>query len=125
MGKVKQLNAVIKGKTDAFNQVCKCLGDANINIDGMMATGEVLRLLVDNLDKASQVLDNIGVHNAVEEVLGVELDHKPGTVADVIDRLAAKGVKIRYAYAAGAPQSDRAMFILSVTDMTDAIEALR
>jgi len=125
MAKVKQLNAVIKGKTDAFSLVCKTLGAANINIDGMMATGEVLRLLVDDLDKASQALDKIGVHNAVEEVLGIELDHKPGTVADVVDRLTSKGIKIRYAYAAGAPDSDRALFILSVTDMTDAIEALR
>jgi len=125
MAKVRQLNAVIKGKTDAFNQVCRSLGDANINIDGMMATGEVLRLLVDDLEKASRVLDGIGVHNAVEEVLGVELDHKPGTVADVVTRLADKGIKIRYAYAAGTPDSNRAMFILSVTDMTDAIEALR
>jgi hypothetical protein len=125
MAKVKQLNAVIKGKTDAFNRVCKTLGDADINIDGMMATGEVLRLLVDDLEKASRVLDEIGVHNAVEEVLGIELDHKPGTVADVVDRLTGKGVKIRYAYAAGPPDSERALFILSVTDMTDAIEALR
>jgi hypothetical protein len=125
MAKVKQLNAVIKGKTDAFNRVCKALGDANINIDGMMATGEVLRLLVDDLETASQVLDGIGVHNAVEEVLGLELGHKPGAVADVVDRLASKGVKIRYAYAAGTPDSERALFILSVTDMTDALEALR
>ncbi len=125
MAKVRQLNAVIKGKTDAFNRVCKALGDAKINIDGMMATGEVLRLLVDDIDRASRVLDGIGVHNAVEEVLGVELDHKPGTVADVVNRLVGRGIKIRYAYAAGAADSDRAMFILSVTDMTDAIEALR
>jgi hypothetical protein len=125
MAKMKQLNAVIKGKTDAFNQVCKALGDQNINIDGMMATGEVLRLLVDDLDKASRVLDKLGVHNAVEEVLGIELDHKPGTVANVIDRLARRGVRIRYAYAAGAPDSERALFILSVTEMTDALEALR
>ena len=125
MAKVKQLNAVIKGSTNAFNRVCKALGDANINIDGMMATGEVLRLLVDDLDRASHVLDKIGVHNAIEEVLGLELDHKPGMVANVIDRLSTNGVKIRYAYAAGASDSDRALFILSVTDMTDAIEALR
>jgi hypothetical protein len=125
MAKVKQLNAVIKGKTDALNHVCKALSDNGINIDGMMATGEVLRLLVDDLDKASQALDRIGVHNATEEVLGIELEHKPGTVADVIDRLATRGVKIRYAYAAGTPDSDKALFILSVTDMTDAMEALR
>ena len=125
MAKMKQLNAVIKGKTDAFNRVCKTLGNAGINIDGMMATGEVLRLLVDDLDRASKVLDRIGIHNAVEEVLSVELDHKPGMVADVVNRLASRGIKIRYAYAAGASDSNRALFILSVTDMTDAVEALR
>jgi hypothetical protein len=125
MAKMKQLNAVIKGKTDALHRICAAMGDAKINIDGMMATGEVLRLLVDDLDKASQVLDSMGVHNAVEEVLGIELAHKPGTVADVIHRLASRGIKIRYAYAAGTPDSQRAFFILSVTDMTEAMEALR
>jgi hypothetical protein len=125
MAKVKQLNAVIKGKTDALNAVCSALSDAKVNIDGMMATGEVLRLLVDDLDKAIQVLDKMGVHNAIEEVLGIELDHRPGTVAEVIAKLARAGIKIRYAYAAAAPESQRALFILSVADMTDAVEALR
>jgi hypothetical protein len=125
MAKMKQLNAVVKGKTDALHRICAALGDANINIDGMMATGEVLRLLVDDLDKAIRVLDAMGVHNAVEEVLGIEVDHKPGTVADVVDKLVNRGIKIRYAYAAGTPDSEKAFFILSVTEMTDAMEALR
>jgi hypothetical protein len=125
MAKVKQLNAVLKGKTVALDNLCSALGKAKVNIHGIMATGEVLRLLVDDLDKAIKVLDGLGVHNAVEEVLGVTIDHKPGAVADVVNKLARNGVRIRYAYAAATPDCEKAIFILSVTDMTDALEALR
>ena len=125
MAKVKQLNVVLKGKTVALDNVCSALGKAKVNIHGVMATGEVVRLLVDDLDKATRVLDEIGVHNAVEEVLGVNIDHKPGAVADVVNKLASSGVKIRYAYAAASPECERTIFILSVTNMTDALEALR
>jgi len=125
VAKIKQLNAVVKGKTDALNLICSSLGNDNINIHGMMATGEVLRLLVDDLDRASQVLDGIGIHNAVEEVLGIELNHKPGAVAQVVRKLTDRGVKIRYAYTAAAPGSQKVLFILSVANMTDAMEALR
>ena len=125
MAKVKQLNAVLKGKTVALDNLCSTLGKAKVNIHGIMANGEVVRLLVDDLDKATRVLDEIGVHNAVEEVLGVNIDHKPGAVADVVNKLVGSGIKIRYAYAAATPDCDQAIFILSVTDMTDALEALR
>jgi hypothetical protein len=125
MAKVKQLNAVNKGKGKALNRLCSALAGANIHINGMMVTNEVIRFLVDDLEKASEVLDGIGVHNAVEEVLAVELDHKPGVVQQVTDKFARRGVKIRYAYSASAPDSGKAILILSVTDMTEAQEALR
>jgi hypothetical protein len=125
MAKVKQLNAVIKGKTIALDKLCSELEKAKVNIHGMMATGEVLRLLVDDLEMAAETLDKLGVHNAVEEVLSVTIDHKPGAIAEVINKLAQAGVKIRYAYATVAPECERAILILSVTDMTDAMEAIR
>jgi hypothetical protein len=125
MVKVKQLNAVIKDKVGTLNRLCSALGDAKINIHGMMVTGEVIRILVDDLEKASEVLDGIGIHNAVEEVLAIELDHQAGALAPVIDKLVKRGVNIRYAYGAAAPESEKAICVLSVTDMTEAREALR
>jgi len=125
MPKVKQLNAVNKGKVKTVNRLCSALAGAKININGMMVTNEVIRFLVDDLEKASEVLDGIGVHNAVEEVLAVELDHRPGAMQEVVEKLAKRGVNIRYAYGAGSPGSEKAIFVLSVTDMTEAQEALR
>jgi hypothetical protein len=125
MVKAKQLNAVIKDKVVTLNRLCSALGKANINIHGMMVTGEVIRILVDDLERASEVLDGIGIHNAVEEVLALELNHQAGSLAAVVDKLVKRGVNIRYAYGAGAPESEKAICVLSVTDMTEAREALR
>ena len=125
MVKAKQLSAVIQEKTGTLNHLCSALGNAKINIHGMMVTSEVIRILVDNLEKASEVLDEIGIHNAVEEVLALELDHKAGSLAAVVDKLVKRGVNIRYAYGAAAPESAKAICVLSVTDMTEAREALR
>lgn len=125
MPKVKQLNAVNKGKGGSLNRLCSALAGANVNIHGLMVTSEVIRFLVDDLEKASQALDEIGVHNATEDVLAVELDHRPGAIREVTDRLAKRGVNIRYAYGAASPNSSKAIFVLSVTDMTEAQEALR
>jgi hypothetical protein len=125
MTKVKQLNAVIKGKVGALNRVCSALARAKVNIYGMMATGEVLRALVDDLDKASRALDEIDVHNATEDVLLIELKHRPGEMAVVIERLASQGVNIRYAYGAASPDAQKALLVLCVADMTEAQEALR
>jgi len=125
MTKVKQLNAVTNGKATTLDRICSALGSAKININGMMATGEVVRILVDDPQKASEVLDGIGVHNAVEEVLALELDHKPGAAAEVINKLAKREIKIRYAYGAAAPMSQKAIVVLSVKDMTEALEATR
>ena len=91
----------------------------------MMMTSEVFRILVDDLEKASELLDEVGIHNAVEEVLALELDHKAGSLAAVDDKLIKRGINIRYAYGAAAPESAKAICILSVTDMTEAQEALR
>lgn len=125
MAKMKQLNAVVKGKVGALDRVCSALGKAKINIKGMMVTREVIRILVDDPGKASEVLDGIGVYNAIEDVLAFELAHEPGTAAEVTQKLAQKGVNIRYAYTAAAGEPQKAILVLSVTDMTDALEATR
>ncbi len=125
MAKVKQLNAVIKRKVGALDYLCSALGKANINIHGLLATGEVIRFLVDDHAKASQVLDEIGVHNAVEDVLAIEMDNRPDAIAEVTGKLARRGINIRYAYAAAPSGSKKAVMVLSVVDITEAAAALR
>jgi hypothetical protein len=125
MAKVKQLNAVIKRKVGALDYLCSALGKANINIHGLLATGEVIRFLVDDPDKASQVLDGIGVHNAIEDVLAIEMDNRPGAIAEVTGKLARRGIKIRYTYAAAPSGSKKAIIVLSVVDITEAEAALK
>ena len=125
MPKVKQLNVVVKGKIGALDRLCSALGEAKININGMMATREVVRMLVDDPEKASSVLDEIGIYNAIEDVLAFELNHMPGSASAVTTKLANQGVNIRYAYTAAHTESKKAILVLSVADMTDALEATR
>ncbi len=83
-------------------QVCRALAEAKINIVAltMMDAMEhgVMRIVAADDSKARAALQKMNFTFTEHEVLAVEMPNKPGSAAEVCEKLAAAKVQINYMY---------------------------
>jgi hypothetical protein len=95
----QQLTIVMENRTGAIAEVTQKLAEYHINIlqinvDGLEKNG-VLHLAVDQFEKALEILRDAGYHVMPEEVLLVQLEDKPGSLAALAVKLADAKVNVR------------------------------
>lgn len=121
MAVVKQLYALVENKPGSLAQISAALSKAKINLIAINVPeekgGGAIRLVVGNAGKAKAALKKLNITCDEEDVIAVEIDEKPGSLAGIADRLAAAGINIESAYATGVPGSQKTMLILSVSDV--------
>ncbi len=59
------------------------------------------------------------------EVLMIESDNEPGTLATIAEHLAKAGVNIEYAYLATSVRSNKGLMVLRPSNMEAALAVLR
>lgn len=82
----------------------------------------MIRLIVDNPDKAVAVLGKSGYQIKIQEVFGLVLDNKPGLLHKVSRKFGDAGVNISYTYGSGFSDSVSALFIFKVSDLEKALK---
>ena len=127
ISKVKQLIVPLADSPGTLAGLCGALGDGKINILAILAPetkeeGSV-KVMVDDLPRAREVLTRAKIGFSEEEALDIELDNKPGAFGLLAGRFAAARINIRYAYAT-TTSFGRARVIVSVRDVGMALAAL-
>jgi hypothetical protein len=121
-----QLSLFLKNKPGVLADVCKTLTDYEVNIRGMSVSDTVdhavVRLVVDNPQKASHSLGEHGVLVVETDVLQVNLANKPGELAKIARKLARGKVNIEYAY--GTSNGAQATIYLRVSDTKKGLQVL-
>jgi len=127
---VKQLSIFLENRKGRLLDVTNILGDAAIDIRALAmaesAEFGILRLVVDNPEKARNALVSNGFTVKLQDVFAVEVEDRPGSFRDVVGILAASDVNVDYAYAfVGA--SSRAVLVFRVPDefFDKAVSALK
>jgi len=124
MAKAKQLTVSCQNRPGALAHVAKVLGDANVNILAFLTTtagddGPV-QLVVDNPRRAKKALEAGALEYSETDVLHVELPNVPGALASFAGKLGAKEINITCGYATGVKGSNKASFVLAVSDLDKA-----
>jgi hypothetical protein len=125
---VTQLSVFMENKPGHLQTVLKILADANINIATLTiaetADFGILRMIVNDSDKAKKVLHDSRITCSVTDVLAVELDDKPGSLFKAIDAFAKNKLNIEYMYAFTEKRGDKAVMIFRFDDIEAAKKAL-
>ena len=123
-----QLAVFLSNRPGALARVCEALAKAEINIHALATSDtvdhSVLRMVVSDPTKALMLLGEAGVLALENDVLMIESDNEPGTLAQIAERLAKADVNIEYAYMAASLQSPRGLMILRPSDVDKAMRAL-
>ena len=118
MAKTKQFTITIENHPGAVAAIAKRLGSAKVNILALLGTAQgtsgAVELVVEDPRRAKKVLDEAGL--AYRETIAeeYELQNKPGALAQVLDKLAAKGVNLNSICATAAKGGKKAVLVYTV-----------
>ena len=122
----KQLSIFLENKPGVLAEVCKTLGAHDINIRGLSVSDTVdyavVRLIVDDAQKAIHILGEHGALVVETDVLAVKMANEPGELAKLAADLARANVNIEYAY--GTSNSGLGTVFLRVSDVKKALKTL-
>jgi len=110
-------------------EITEILGQNNINIRALSLADTsdfgILRMIVDNVEKAVTVLKGKGFIVKESYVVVVEVPDKPGGLASVLKVFSKKGINVEYMYAFFEKPRDKALLIFRFEDPDEAISILR
>jgi hypothetical protein len=123
-----QFSVVLANKPNVLAQVCQQLADDKVNILAlsMMDASEhgVLRLVVENPERARHTLDELNLPTTETTVLLANMPNRPGAIADVVKRLASNHVSVNYAYCTAGAAGGHSVGVFRVSDFRKAMQVL-
>jgi hypothetical protein len=127
--KVRQLSVFLENRPSRLLEVTTVLGTNGINIRALSLADTsdfgILRLIVDEIEKAHTVLKDIGFTTRENDVIACEVPDKPGGLKDVLQLFADSGVNIEYMYAFLEKSKNNAVIIFRVEDIDNSIHILQ
>jgi hypothetical protein len=127
--KLKQIVISIENSSERLLEVTRALGDAGINLRALslVDTGAFgqLRLLVSDVVSARHILMKMNMPAFVNEVVAVEVDDQPGSLARLLEPLTQAKIHVAYMYAYGGATSGKAVMVFRFSDNDQAIEVLK
>jgi hypothetical protein len=128
---VHEVTAFLENKPGRLAKICSALAHEKVNIRAlsvMDANGQsVLRLVTDDREQTDRILTSLGTEHTWSEVLAVEMDHKMGSLARTLERLAASHLNVEYAYVSSSASSNsaRSLGIFHTSNAKKALQVLQ
>ena len=124
----KQLSVFIENRKGRLGEVLHYLKENNVNIlsISLADTTEygLLRLIVNDAQKARDVLYAEGFSSMLTDVLIIKVPHAPGSLQKILELIAEKNVNIEYMYGLSV-ESEDASIVLKTNDLDIACEVLK
>ncbi len=127
--KVEQISIFLENKSGRLAEVTDVLATAGINIRALSladtADFGILRLIVNDTERAKEVLRENGFTVGKTEVVAVEVPDRPGGLAGILNVLKEKGVNVEYMYAFVQKSMENAIIIFRFDEINRAVEGLK
>lgn len=124
---IKQLSVFVENKAGKLKEITDIIASADIDIRAMSIADTkefgILRVIVNDIDRAKQFLEDDGLVLSVTDVLGIRLEDRPGGLASIMGTLSEIGVNIEYMYAF-LTRTENAYLVVRVADAETTGQAL-
>ena len=127
--RIRQISIFLENKPGQLSAICRDLSAADVNIVTLSladtADFGIVRMIVDDHEKAKAVLTDRGHVVNVREVIAVCVPDRPGGMAEVMQVLDAAGANIEYSYAFAFHEGEKAVLVFRFDDNAKAENALK
>jgi len=126
---VRQISVFLENKIGRLAEITQILGNKEINIRALAIADTtefgILRMIVDRPQKAYEALEGRGFTVSQTEVVVVEVEDKPGGLAQVMAILGKEGINVEYLYAFVAPKGRGALVVLKIEEKKATVDLLQ
>ena len=125
---IKQISVFLENTAGRLSEVTKTIAGAGVNLRAISiadtADFGILRIIADNNEKAINALSAAGFTTRQTDVVAVEIDDKPGSLARMMELFQKSEVNIEYLYASLEGQIGKAIVIFKLQDHEKGIKIL-
>jgi len=125
MERITEIFVILENRPATLGELCSHLAENRINIEAIGVFQDTAKLYVKNVNKAMKVLDKLDYTTEMREVLKVDLENRPGALAEVATKLGNKGINIEYCYGALSKKGNATAVIMDVSDVDRALKVLK
>jgi len=126
--RVEQISVFLENKAGRLAEVMRILAEARINIRALSLADTsdfgILRLIVNDNDKAKEVLKAHGFTVGKTDVVAVEVEDRPGGLHKILDVLYRANINVEYMYAFVQQSGDNAVIIFRFDNLDEAVRIL-
>ncbi|MDR0993489.1 MAG: amino acid-binding protein [Verrucomicrobiota bacterium] len=114
--KGKQLTVYLQNREGALASLATFLGRHGVNIYGLSLSDTedhgYARLIVDDTEKARQLVEDSGELVTEQDVLLVHVENEPGELGRMLQVLADHRINIDYGYSFGGPGTEKGLALM-------------
>lgn len=125
---IKQVSVFAENRSGGILDVIRALGEAGVDIRALSVADTqgfgILRLIVDDVEKAKTVLAENGTIFSITDVVGVKVPDCPGGLSKVLSLMAEHEINVEYLYAFVSVSGSSAYVVLRVADNDQAMAVL-
>jgi len=126
---VEQISIFLENKAGRLSEVTRIFEQGRINIRALSLADTsdfgILRLIVNDNEKAKRLLKEAGFTVRSTEVVAVEVQDKPGGLHQILTGLSKAGLNVEYMYAFVRQSGQNAVLIFRFDNTAAAVEVLR
>ena len=126
---LNQISIFVENKSGRLADITEVLGKNGIDIRALSVADTadygILRLIVNEPEKAEKVLKEEELTVSITKVLAIGVDDTPGSFAKAIRILSDADINVEYSYAFITPKENAAYVIIRVDDNEKASEVLK
>jgi hypothetical protein len=126
--RAEQISVFLENKAGRLAEVTGILAEAKVNIRALALADTsdfgVLRLIVDNNERAVEALKNRGFTVGRTDVLAVEVEDRPGGLHSILDILTEARINVEYMYAFVQHSGENAVMIFRFDNIDEAVRVL-
>lgn len=126
---VEQIAVFLENKSGRLAEITSVLADNGVNIRALSVADTadfgILRLIVDKVETAKDVLKKNGFTVGKTNVIAVEVEDKTGGLAKVLKSIHEAEINVEYMYAFVNKTNENAVLIFRFEKMDEAINSLQ
>ena len=127
MERITEIFVLLDNKPSTLGNLCSYLAEEEINVESIGVFHDTAKIYVKNLNKAVKALSKREeyANHELRDVLLVDLENKPGALAELTSKLGDEGINIEYCYGTLSRKGDKVSVVLDVSNIDRAEQLLK
>jgi hypothetical protein len=125
MERITEIFVILENKPSVLGDLCGYLAENEINIEAIGVFHDTAKIYVKNLNKAVKLLQKLNYTIELRDVLLIDLENRPGALAELTTKLGDEGLNIDYCYGTLSKKTNLTSVVLDVSDIERAMKVLQ